>query len=141
MDGHPVAPVTWPGEELSVEVVSALREEPSRSVCHDGSCTGDRKTMMQTTAARQTPATPSSLPLCSMAPRRTVRKKPLNRKNSAMLTELFTSPAYQKPPRADSGPGLRSSFNGAASMFGSLLTAPVAYHLTTAIASGNFGIY
>jgi len=62
-----------------------------------GSSTGVRKTMMQTTAARQAPDTASSLPLCSMAPRRSERKKPLSKKNRAMLTELFTLPAYQNP--------------------------------------------
>jgi len=97
-----VLPVTEPGEEFAVEVVWASREGLSRCACQDGRSTGVRKTMMQTTAARHAPATPSSLPLCSMAPRRTARKKPLSKKNKAMLTELFTPPAYQKPPRADS---------------------------------------
>jgi hypothetical protein len=42
------------------------------------------------------------LPLCSIAPSRTERKKPLRRKNRAMLTELFTRPGYQNEPPADS---------------------------------------
>jgi hypothetical protein len=46
--------------------------------------------MMQTTATKQTPAIAAALRLCSMAASRVNRKKPLSRKNSAMLTELRT---------------------------------------------------
>jgi len=65
----------------------------------DGNCTGLTNTMMQTRTTRQAPAIPSSLRLRSMAPTRAARKKPLNRKNNTMLTELLTGPAYQNPPR------------------------------------------
>ena len=63
----------------------------------DGNWTGVRNTMMQTTATRQPPASSSNFLLCSMAPRRTAKKKPLKRKKRTMLTELFTAAkAYQK---------------------------------------------
>jgi hypothetical protein len=37
------------------------------------------------------------LRLRSTAPMRAARKKPLKRRNSTMLTELLTAPAYQPP--------------------------------------------
>lgn len=45
---------------------------------------------MQTTATRQPPASKSSFRLCSIAPNKRARKKPLSKKNRTMLTELFT---------------------------------------------------
>ena len=62
----------------------------------DGSCTGVRKTMTQTTATRQPPRSPSSLRLCSSAPSRADRKKPLSKKKRTMLTELFTLTSVPK---------------------------------------------
>ena len=78
-----------------VTVVGADSSSPNPRRQDDGSCTGVRKTMMQTTATRQPPAMASSLRLCSSAPSRTDRKKPLSKKKRTMLTELFTRPAYQ----------------------------------------------
>jgi len=48
------------------------------------------KMMMQTMAARQPPASAMSFRLLSMEPSNAARKKPLNRRNRAMLTELLT---------------------------------------------------
>jgi len=84
---------------MVVEVVTAVVvvELLPRPRWIEGSCTGVRNTMMQTTATKQPPASSSNFLLCSMAPRRTARKKPLKRKKRTMLTELFTAAkAYQK---------------------------------------------
>jgi hypothetical protein len=83
----------------SVESVSS---PPNPSRKDGGSCTGVRNTMTQTTTTRKAPEIPSNLRLCSMAPKRAVRKKPLSNKNRTMLTELFTRPAYQNEPLPDS---------------------------------------
>ncbi len=88
------------GVKVVVEVV--VVGPASRPRWNEGNCTGVRNTMMHTTATRQPPASSSNLRLCSMAPRRTARKKPLNRKKRAMLTELCT--AHQ---RTKSAPGCR----------------------------------
>lgn len=70
--------------------------------CQEGSSTGVSKTMMTTIAARHAPAMARSLRLRSRALKRTARKKPLSKKNRAMLTELFTLPAYQTEPNPGS---------------------------------------
>jgi hypothetical protein len=68
---------------------------------HEGSRTGVKKTMTQTTATRQPPAIASNLRLCSTAPSSTVKKKPLSRKKRIMLMEPFTGTAYQNGTRSD----------------------------------------
>jgi hypothetical protein len=89
------------GVEWVVAVVVAVESSSPQPRCQEGHSTGVRKTMIQTTAARQAPETISSLALCSMAPSKIERKKPLRRKKRAMLTGLFTAPAYQKEPSAE----------------------------------------
>ena len=49
-----------------------------------------RNTMTQTTATRQAAATASSRPLRSREPKRTLKKRPLNKKNRRIPMELFT---------------------------------------------------
>ena len=91
---------------VCVTVVGVDSSSPNPSERKDdGSCTGVRKTMTQTTATRQPPAIARSLRLCSSAPNSTLRKNPLSKKKRAMLTELFMGPAYQNRPRADSRRG------------------------------------
>lgn len=126
---EPVAePTVEPGVELAVEpsagtVVELVVETPagpavelvvetSRSSLEPrrqdgGNCTGVRKTMMQTTAARHATATASSLRLRSIAPKRVLKNRPLRSRKRAMLTELFTRPAYQNGTPLDtrSSPG------------------------------------
>jgi hypothetical protein len=78
-------------EILSGELVSVSSSSSPSPKYQEGSSTGVRKTMMQTTAAKQPAATPRSLRLCSIAPSRMARKKPLSKKKRTMLTELFTT--------------------------------------------------
>jgi hypothetical protein len=95
-----------------IAVVVAVSSSSPQPRCQEGHSTGVRKTMMQTTAARQAPEVISSLALCSMAPSKTERKKPLRRKKRAMLTGLFTAPAYQNEPSAETwrcAPRLRTA--------------------------------
>ena len=83
-----------------VAVTGASSSSSPQPRCQEGHSTGVRKTMMQTTPARQAPEAISSFALCSMAPSKMERKNPLRRKNRAMLTGLFTAPAYQTGPSA-----------------------------------------
>ncbi len=87
---------------VCVTVTGLDSSSPNPRRREDGNCTGVRKTMTHTTATRQPPAMASSLRLCSNAPSRALRKKPLSKKKRTMLTELFTRPAYQNQPLADS---------------------------------------
>jgi hypothetical protein len=94
-------------EAPSVVAVTASSSSSLEPKYQEGSSTGVRNTMMQTTATRQPPATPSNLRLCSIAPRRAAKKNPLSRKKRTMLTELFTNPGYQNAAPADTGRGGR----------------------------------
>jgi len=76
--------------ERAVVVVAVTSSPLPLGLRNSGSLTGVRKTMMQTTATRHAPATATALRLCSMAASKANRKKPLSRKNRAMLTELRT---------------------------------------------------
>ena len=78
-------------EALTGELVSVSSSSSPSPKYQEGSSTGVRKTMMQTTSANQPAATPRSLRLCSIAPSRMARKKPLSKKKRTMLTELFTT--------------------------------------------------
>ena len=88
-----------------VAVTGASSSSSPQPRCHEGHSTGVRKTMMQTTPARQAPEASSSFALCSMAPSKMERKNPLRRKNRAMLTGLFTAPAYQNGASAETWRG------------------------------------
>ena len=90
---EPVAPAS---SEAVVDVVLLV---PNINCRAGGNWTGLRNTMMQASTTRQAPATLSSFLFRSTAPNRAARKKPLRRKNNAMLTELLTRPAYQTPHR------------------------------------------
>jgi hypothetical protein len=94
--GDEVVGVAGAGDAITGDCRAVVVVDPYRRVRSDGSCTGLTNTMMQAKTTRQAAAMPSSLRLRCSAPSRAARKKPLNRKNRMMLTELLTAPAYQK---------------------------------------------
>jgi hypothetical protein len=102
--GATVEVVAEPAGAVVVVVEPVAASEPGLSSWFHhprlGNCTGVKSTIINTTATRQPPATARSLRLCSMAPNKSDKKKPLRRKNRAMLTELLTSPGYQNPASA-----------------------------------------
>ena len=85
MPSDPAAP-GGPGGAVVVVVVGV----PCRSTDVGGNWMGFRKMMMQAIATKHPPANASNLRLRSVEPSRAARKKPLSRKNRAMLTELLT---------------------------------------------------
>ncbi len=111
--------------------------------CHEGSSTGVRNTMMQTTATRQPPAIASNLRLRSIAPRRIARKNPLSRKNKTMLTELFTSSGYQNQTRAGTGrtDALRGPAETSAGAIVNTTTGCIGSDVLAPGATATFSIY
>jgi hypothetical protein len=107
--GATVEVVTEAAGKLVVEPPVVSTAPPSSSFHHTrlGNCTGVRNTMMHTTATRKPAAIAKSLRLCSMAPSKSDKNKPLRRKNKAMLTELLTRPGYQNPAQAETPHGHR----------------------------------
>jgi hypothetical protein len=87
---------------------------PLEPKLNEGSLTGVRNTITHATATQHAAAMPSSLRLCSSAPRRALKKKPLSKKNRTTLMELFTRPAYQNEAWVDTrmGPSDPSAVGG-----------------------------
>jgi len=94
-----VTGVAVPGDASAGERIMVVVVEPYRNVRSDGNWMGFTNTMMQASTTRHAPAMPSSLRLRWSAPSRAARKKPLNKKNRMMLTELLTPPAYHLDAR------------------------------------------
>ena len=86
---------------VAVPAVVSASSSPNPRRREGGSCTGVRKTMTQTTTTRKAPASPNSLRLCSSAPMRAVRKKPLSKQEEDYAHGAFhpTSVPKRAPRR------------------------------------------